>query len=284
MPVLTLTDKAKMAYADTGEGSPVLLVHGWAAHLGFFESLAARLSRRHRVLVPTLRAHPGSERGPSPLTIETLADDVAHLVEALELKGVVALGWSMGAMTLWQAAPRIANRLDGLIVEEMAPRLTNDDDWSFGILGGYGGGDVAGTIGEIATDWPAYVSRFAPRMFAPTARIANPALIAWACAEMAKADAQAMASYWASMAAEDFRTRIQAIATPMLVLHGAESQVYPEGATAFVARAAGSGAHAIIPGAGHVPHLEAPDIFFQEIEAFIRSLRRPEVRSGGAKQ
>jgi pimeloyl-ACP methyl ester carboxylesterase len=68
----------------------------------------------------------------------------------------------------------------------------------------------------------------------------------------------------------------------MLVLHGAESQVYPEGATAFVAKAAPNGAHAIIPGAGHVPHLEAPDAFFKQVEAFVRTLRRPEITSGGA--
>ncbi|MBL8531191.1 MAG: alpha/beta hydrolase [Hyphomonadaceae bacterium] len=271
-----------MAYADTGAGAPLLLVHGWAAHGGFFADLSQRLSQSNRVLVPTLRGHHGSGHGAAPLSIETLADDIAHFLETLDLRGVTALGWSMGAMALWQAYPRLAGRLSGLIVEEMAPRLTNDGGWSFGIAGNYRAEDIAVTLSEIRADWPAYVSRFAPRMFAPSARARTPELVEWAGAEMAKADPEAMAQFWGSMAAQDFRGRLSSITTPMLVMQGAESQVYPEGATAFVANAAPLGAHAIIPGAGHVPHLEAPEAFFQQVEAFVRNQRRPELRSGGA--
>jgi len=282
MPVHVLRDGAAMAYADDGVGAPLLLIHGWAAHGGFFQDLAARLARTRRVLTLTLRGHLGSEPGQAPLTIETLGEDIAEFAEALDLKAVTALGWSMGAMALWAAAPRLEGRLEAIIVEEMAPRLTNDADWGFGLSGGYAASDVASTLSEINADWPAYVARFAPRMFAPGARATNPDLIEWARAEMSSTDPAAMARFWASMAAQDFRARLPAIAAPMLVLHGAESQVYPDGATAFVASAAQNGAHVIIPGVGHVPHLEAPDAFFQQVEAFTRTKRRLETKSGGA--
>lgn len=282
MPVYKLRDGAALAYADEGEGAPILLVHGWATHAGFFADLRARLARTRRVLTPTLRGHMGSDRGALPLSIETLADDIAELVEALELKTLAALGWSMGAMALWAAAPRLAARLEALVVEEMSPRLVNDAGWRFGILGNYARADVEGTVREIEADWPAYVARFAPRMFAPQTREENPDLIAWAAREMAKADASAMASLWASMAAQDFRARLAALPMPTLVLHGAASQIYSDAATAFVAGAAPKGAHIAIPGTGHVPHLEAPDLFFQHVEAFVRTTRQPELRSGGA--
>jgi pimeloyl-[acyl-carrier protein] methyl ester esterase len=119
-------------------------------------------------------------------------------------------------------------------------------------------------------------------MFAPGARTGKPELIAWAAAEMSKADAGAMASYWASMAAQDFRAAIARIAQPMLVIHGGDSQIYPDGATAFVAHTAPRGERVVMPGAGHVPHLEAPDQFFTHVEAFVRAQRRPEIRSEGA--
>lgn len=283
MPVHTLRDGAVMAYADEGAGAPILLAHGWATHGGFFEDLRRKLARTRRVLTPTLRGHVGSDQGAAPLTIETLAEDIAEFAEALDLKNLVGVGWSMGAMALWAATPRLSTRLEGLVVEEMSPRLINDESWQFGIINGYGAGDVGATLNEIAVDWPAHVARFAPRMFAPDTRAARPDLIDWSAAEMAKADAAAMASFWQSMAAQDFRARLATITTPMLVLHGAESQVYPDDATAFVARTAPNGAHIIIPGAGHSPHLEAPDVFFQHIEAFARTARRPDLRSGGAQ-
>lgn len=271
-----------MSYADEGAGAPFLLVHGWAAHGGFFTDLSARLASSHRVLTPTLRGHPGSDAGSSPLTIESLADDIAHFVETLDLKSVTGLGWSMGAMALWAAAPRLGARLNGIIVEDMAPRLINDAAWPHGIASDYTVADVAGTLAEIQADWPTYVSRFAPRMFAPGLRDTRPDLIDWAVGEMSKADPAAMASYWASMAAQDFRGALSRITQPMLVIHGADSQVYPDSATAFVAHTAPKGERVVITDAGHVPHLEQPDAFFNHIEAFVRAERRPETKSGGA--
>ncbi|MGE0740081.1 MAG: alpha/beta fold hydrolase [Hyphomonadaceae bacterium] len=271
-----------MSYADEGAGSPLVLVHGWAGNQHFFKDLSARLAKTHRVLTLTLRAHPGSDQGQAPLTIETLADDIVHFFQALDLKAATALGWSMGAMAVWAAAPTLGARLEAIIVEDMAPRLPNDASWSHGLQPGYSAEDVIATVSEIDADWPAYVSRFAPRMFAPGARAARPEQVDWAIAEMAKAEPHAMASYWRSMAAQDFRGALARITQPMLVIHGGESQVYPDGATAFVANTAPRGERVVIPGAGHVPHLEAADIFFNQVEAFVRTQRRPETKSGGA--
>lgn len=280
MPVHALPDGAAMAYADIGAGPPVLLVHGWAAHGGFFADLSARLARTHRVLSPTLRGHPGSAHGRSPCTIETLGDDIADFAAALDLKHVTALGWSMGAMAIWAAAPKLGARLGAIAVEDMTARLVNDEGWRDGLAGGYAEADIAATLAEIGDDWPAHVARFAPRMFAPPVCEARPDLVAWAADEMSKADPAAMASFWRSMAGQDFRAALARIAQPMLVIHGGESQVYPEGATAFVARAAPNAERVVIPGAGHVPHLEAPDAFFHHVEAFVRVQRRSELRGG----
>ena len=273
MPAFKLGDGAAMTYADSGAGPPILLVHGWAANGGFFDRLRVDLARSHRVLTPTLRGHPGSDRGAAPLTIETLADDIAQFVEGLGLISLTAIGWSMGAMVLWKAAPKIGSRLRGIVVEEMGPRLVNDAAWRNGISGGYGADDVAATVNEIKAGWPAYVSRFAPRMFAPGA---DAGLIAWTAAEMSRADPEAMAAFWASMADQDFRATLAGVAAPMLVIGGAQSQVYGDGATAFVAHTAPHAERVIISGAGHVPHLEAQNAFIEHVEAFARAARQPD--------
>ena len=279
MPAFKLGDGAAMAYADDGAGSPILLVHGWAANGGFFEKLHASLARTHRVLTPTLRGHPGSDAGAALLTIETLADDIAQFVDELGLTSLTAIGWSMGAMVLWKAAPKLTSRLRGIVVEEMGPRLVNDAAWHNGISGGYGADDVAATLTEIKAGWPAYVGRFAPRMFAPGAEAE---IINWTAAEMSRADPEAMASFWSSMAEQDFRAALVRIVTPMLVIGGAQSQVYPDGATAFVAHAAPHAERVIISGAGHVPHLEAQSAFIEHVEAFARAARQPDSIKKGA--
>jgi pimeloyl-ACP methyl ester carboxylesterase len=278
-PAFKLGDGAAMAYADDGAGSPILLVHGWAANSSFFDAVRSPLARHHRVFTPTLRGHRGSSGGTAPLTIETLADDLVQFVEGLGLTSVTAVGWSMGAMVLWAAAPRLGARLRGIVVEEMGPRLVNDATWRDGISGGYAADDVATTLTEIRAGWPTYVARFAPRMFAPGA---DDELIAWTAAEMSSADPDAMASLWASMALQDFRAALARIATPMLVIAGANSQIYPDGATAFVERTAPHAERIIISGAGHVPHLEAQSAFIEHVEAFARAARQPDSIGKGA--
>ena len=277
MPVCLMRDGARLTYAENGAGPPVLLVHGWAAHGGFFEDLGARLAAHHRVIVPTLRAHPGSDRGTLPLSIETLGEDLVTLIEALGLEEVVVLGWSMGAMALWAAAPALGALTSGLIVEDMSPRLVNDASWRFGLTG-YSAADVAETLKEIAADWPAYVSRFAPRMFA---RETVERHVSWSIEEMSKADPAAMAALWSSMAAQDFRAALARMSLPTLAVHGAQSQVYPDGATAFIAHTAPNAEQVVISGAGHVPHLEKPEAFFEHVAAFAQKVRRPDLVRGG---
>lgn len=279
MPAFKLGDGAAMAYADEGAGPAMLLVHGWAANGAFFDSLAKSLSRNHRVLTPTLRGHPGSDAGAAVLSVETLADDIVQFAGALGLNALIAIGWSMGAMVLWHAAARLGGRLRAIVVEEMGPKLVNDASWRHGIAGGYGGDDVAATLSEIRSGWGAYVTRFAPRMFAPGV---DPQAVAWTAAQMSRAEPEAMADFWASMAAQDFRVSLGRLATPMLVVGGAQSQVYPDGATAFVAHTAPQAERVIISGAGHVPHLEAQSAFIEHVEAFARAARQSDSIGKGA--
>lgn len=282
MPVCVMRDGVRLDYADEGAGQPILLVHGWATSGAFFGDLGRRLARRHRVIVPTLRGHGGIRPNVGELTLEHLGADLVDLSEALDLTNVIAVGWSMGAMALWSAAGRMKGRLAGLIVEDMSPRLVCDAAWSFGLGGAYTATDIDFSVQEMTTDWAGYVQKSAPRMFAPGTREHDPDLVSWTIEQMMEAEPAAMAQLWRSMATEDFRNSLAGLGCPMLVLRGAESQIYPEGAAAFIAANGRRSEFANIPGAGHVPHLEAPDIFLNHVEAFARALRGAELRSGGA--
>ena len=233
------------------------------------------------MITPTLRAHLGSERGARPLTVETLGHDIASLVETLGLNRVAAIGWSMGAMALWAASGRLERRLRALVVEEMSPKIVNDASWGLGLAGAYAAGSVEGTLGEITTDWGAYVRRLAPRMFSSATRERRAELVSWTGDQMAKADPLAMAAYWRSMAAQDFRASLSTIGAPVLALRGDDSDIYPPSATEFAGRAAPHGAIAAIGGAGHVPHLEAPDSFFEHVSDFLnRAYHHETLREG----
>lgn len=100
-------------------GAPVLvLLHGWAvsADLNWFEAYPA-LAERHRVLAIDHRGHGRGIRPPGGrVRLSDCADDVAALLDLLEVPSAVPVGYSMGgaiAQLLWRRHP---DRVDGLVL------------------------------------------------------------------------------------------------------------------------------------------------------------------------
>jgi len=92
-------------------GKPtLLLVHGMAitSGLNWFRLLPA-LSRHFNIIAPDVRGHGRSARGEGRFSLETVADDLASLIETIECGPVIAVGYSMGGAIvqyLWHRHPQ----------------------------------------------------------------------------------------------------------------------------------------------------------------------------------
>jgi pimeloyl-ACP methyl ester carboxylesterase len=95
----------KLAYVDQGAGKPAFVfVHGWTGNRSFFAPQAAHFARRHRVVSVDLRGHGESDKPQGPYPIAAYADDIAHIIDHLDLGKVVGVGHSMGGSTVLQLA------------------------------------------------------------------------------------------------------------------------------------------------------------------------------------
>jgi 2-succinyl-6-hydroxy-2,4-cyclohexadiene-1-carboxylate synthase len=110
----------RMAYAESGSGSDVvLLVHGFTgAKEDFSDHLDPLADLGWRVLAPDLRGHgetsgpPGTDR----YTFDLLRADVEAFIDALGLERLVLLGHSMGGVVAQHLARADAGRLRGLVL------------------------------------------------------------------------------------------------------------------------------------------------------------------------
>jgi len=268
MPILTARDGHPLHFADEGEGSPIVLIHGWSAHGGFFGPQRVALQRGFRVVTPDLRGHRRSRRAGARPVLADLADDLRELLDYLGLKDAIVVGWSMGGHVLFDYLQRHGNRrLGGVVIEDMSPRILNDDDWTLGIREGFNAEHNAVTVAAMRADWPAYAAAVTPRFFAEGG-VRDPKLADWVTEQALDNDLEILASLWRSMAEADYRDLLPDIDLPVMFAYGGQSQVYPAATAAWQRDAVPGSRTACFEDSGHSPHLEEADAFTRMLAEF----------------
>jgi non-heme chloroperoxidase len=97
MPTITLKDGTSIYYKDWGSGQPVLFSHGWPLSADAWEDQMFFLAQRgYRCIAHDRRGHGRSSQTWNGNDLDTYADDLAELVEALDLRDAVHVGHSTG--------------------------------------------------------------------------------------------------------------------------------------------------------------------------------------------
>ncbi len=280
MPSYDAGDGRRLHYEDHGSGQPLVLLHGWACHAGYFAPQLDGLAARFRVVAPDLRGHRYSHRPGDVPTLAILADDLRGLIAAAGLTAPVLIGWSMGAMVAFEYVRRFGtDGLGGLVVVDMTARVVNDAEWRLGLLGGYGGSQAEGAPEIIRREWLRWVEAFLPTVLAAGGP-GNPALLDWIAGEMQGCDPDTMAALWQDLTAADYRRDVGRIAVPTLVLRGDRSQLYGPGTAEWLAGAIPGAEIAVVADAGHAPHLERSETFNGALVRFLECVDRPPAAGG----
>ena len=92
-----VSDGLKIHYLSMGQGRPLVFIPGWTMDTGCFRENLGPLSGDFRAIAYDPRSHGKSSRTESGHDYRQHGADLAALMDALELKDVVLLGWSAGA-------------------------------------------------------------------------------------------------------------------------------------------------------------------------------------------
>jgi pimeloyl-ACP methyl ester carboxylesterase len=101
----------RLFYAEIGQGSPVVVLHGGLPNSDYLGNQVLALSGHHRVVVVDSRGHGRSTRNDQPFGYDLMTDDVVALLDRLNIQKADIVGWSDGAIIGLDMAMRHPNRV-----------------------------------------------------------------------------------------------------------------------------------------------------------------------------
>lgn len=259
---------SRMRYFVGGEGPPLILVHGLGGAAANWTELAPLLVPNHRLLVPDLPGHGGSEALPAVSGLEPFADRVAALAALEGMLPAPVVGHSLGGAVVLRLALRHPDDVSAVVLAAAA-------GLSLGSIWGRQLQSVFSTVrpGRLAARWRGLVSRslllrrfvFGFVSVADPGSLTNEAVEGFLAAQLLHTDVD---SAWQALRADDPRQELEAVRCPVLVLWGAEDVQLPLDDAFEYARRLRAPLR-VIPGCGHLLIGERPDACADAIDDFL---------------
>jgi pimeloyl-ACP methyl ester carboxylesterase len=263
-------DGLKMYYEDRGTGQALVLLHGGLSGAIDFVHLWPLLSRSRRVIVVELQGHGHTADIQRPLRYESMADDIAALIQQLDLRQADILGYSVGGEVALQTAIRHPGLVRTLVLISTAyqrrgwyPATLAQEEASL---------TAKGAKAMLPTPFYQYYAKVAPRP------ADWPTLVA-RVGQLLKRD-------------YDWSRAVAALTTPTLVVVGDSDRVRPDHAVALVRLLGGAkmdgGASgtptaqgtplptaqlAVLPGTTHFTILSRTDLLLPILTPFLDAAR-----------
>jgi 3-oxoadipate enol-lactonase len=254
---------ASLHCSVTGEGPPLLFVHGFPLSGAMWQAAVARLGPAWRCIVPDLRGHGQSDATPA-VTISDLADDLAAVLDqAGEPRPVVLCGLSLGGIIAFEFFRRFRPRLAALVLCNTRAQAEPPE----GVARRAALAETALATGTAAAIAPLQDALFSPHTAAATRA-------EWA-ALMARTPPLGVAATARALAGRpDSTPTLARIDCPTLVVAGSDDALTPPTLLRDLQAQIRGAAYAEIPRAGHLPPVEQPDAFVAALRAFLNSVPR----------
>jgi len=125
MPIIKTSDNTEIYYKDWGSGQPVVFSHGWPLDADAWEDQMFFLaSRGYRCVAHDRRGHGRSSQPWAGQDMDTYADDLAAVVEALDLRDAIHVGHSTGGGEVARYIARHGSkRVSGAVLVSAVPPL-----------------------------------------------------------------------------------------------------------------------------------------------------------------
>lgn len=111
----------KLHHQTSGEGEPLVILHGLFGMLDNWKSISRKLSSSYQCILVDLRNH-GKSPHDAEMNYQVMAEDVKELISDLQIAPTIVIGHSMGGKVAMQLALHHPESVKKLVVIDIAPR------------------------------------------------------------------------------------------------------------------------------------------------------------------
>lgn len=270
---ITTRDGGTIHAVEHGQGRPLVLLHGITLRSDVWAPQFHDLADGFRVIAVDLRGHGTSTPGEGGFGLTRLADDLADLLEALDLRDAIVVGHSMGGMTLMTFCAEhpdvLAERVAGAVfLNTRAHQVFPPGvDRPLRQLVGRGATVVEG--GRALPGSDAATGRVVRLAFGSRPSPTAMRLVAEMGASM---DPAAMLASVDQMFDHDAREALRRTETPSMVVVGTRDLLTPVPASRHLAGLLPGSDFVVLRGAGHQMMQERPDELAELLRGFHDTL------------
>lgn len=230
MPYITATatPSTEIYYEDLGQGTPVVLIHGWPLSQAMWEGqINALTAAGYRCVAYDRRGFGRSGRPVGGYDYDTFASDLNDLLTALDLRGVTLAGFSMGGGEVARYIGRYGTERisKAMLVGAVPPFLLQTPDNPAGVPEAVFDEMLAGVV----QDRVAFFESFFKNFFNWTPGSGTPSddVVAFAKSIAWHASPLATQQCIVAFGKTDFRADLKAFDVPTLIIHGDRDQIVP---------------------------------------------------------
>ncbi len=270
-------DGGRIHYLVAGSGRPLLLLHGVGESSAYWREVLPRLASRYTVYAPDLPGYGASDplpsdEAPAP---ERLAEAMAAFLDTVngaEAPPAVVVGHSLGGSIALELALGYPDRVHRLVLEDSAG-LGHYVNPALRALTVPGYGDVATragrtSIGAVHRAWARIPLMFAQPHLAPPHWVAEQRRLAGLPHHLHTSLAALRTQAGPFGQRRVLLDALPQLRIPTLIIWGAQDAVVPVSQARHAASRLRHGQLAVVPGCGHVPHLERPEHFLDALQSF----------------
>jgi pimeloyl-ACP methyl ester carboxylesterase len=268
MPFLETADQTSLFVTEWGAGPPVVLVHAWALNGRMWDRQVPDLiDAGHRVVTLDRRGHGRSDCPGDGYDLDTLADDLALVLDRMDLDDVALVGHSLGAAEVVRYLTRHGqDRVARVVLSApVTPCLRKSDDNPGGIDGAF----LDASRDALRADVGAWIEAGTAGYFGVGREVA-PLAVEWTRRTIVDTPLPVLLATMAAFADADLRPELEKVDRPTLVLHGTADASAPFEVTGKpTAELLPQGRLVTFEGAGHGLYLADAERYNEELRIFL---------------